>query len=211
VTTRGLDPRRRSRGAAPGGEPASERTAATTSDWAENNRIVCDFFHRGIVRELLPRQRVREWEITEWRPGSRAARASGLSPRSLEAVSSARLVNEVRRPSAPEGGSRHRRFRLKADTSPAPQSDLLVDLRPPPTVVARAELILHPWRTVSVLEAAIVDDFSVRIAGQNTRQRSKRRRVGWRNDEQHLWHCHLAATNFRESVPRPDPSEGYTH
>jgi hypothetical protein len=102
VTTRGLDPRRRSRGAAPGGEPASERTAATTSDWAENNRIVCDFFHRGIVRELLPRQRVREWEITEWRPGSRAARASGLSPRSLEAVSSTRLVNEVRRPERPQ-------------------------------------------------------------------------------------------------------------
>jgi hypothetical protein len=63
---------------------------------------VCDFFHRGIVRELLPRQRVREWEINEWRPGSRAARASGLSPRSLEAVSSARLVNEVSRPERPQ-------------------------------------------------------------------------------------------------------------
>jgi hypothetical protein len=98
VTTRTLDPRRRSRGAAPGADPASEPTAAATSDWAQNNRIVCDFFHRGIVRELLPRQRVREWEIAEWRPGARAARASGLSPRSLEAVTSAGLVNEVRRP-----------------------------------------------------------------------------------------------------------------
>jgi len=98
VTTRGVDPRRRSRAAASEGAPGSEPTASGTSDWAQNNRIVCDFFHRGIVRELLPRQRVREWEITEWRPGSRAARASGLSPRSLEAVSSARLVNEVHRP-----------------------------------------------------------------------------------------------------------------
>src|SRR5262245_60406533 len=138
----------------------------------------------------------------------RSAARSGPSP-SLSRDSRRASVGEWNA-SAPEGGSRRRRLRLKADTSPTLRSDLLVDLRPPPTVVARAQLILHPRRTIRLLEAAIVDDFSVRIAGQDTRQRSKRCRVGWRNDEQHLWHCHLAATNFRESVPRPDPSEGYT-
>jgi hypothetical protein len=45
------------------------------SDWAENNRIVCDFFHRRIVRTLLPRQLVREWEISDWRQLPRSARA----------------------------------------------------------------------------------------------------------------------------------------
>jgi hypothetical protein len=34
-----------------------------TDGWAENNRIVCDFVHRKIVRPLAPRQRIREWEL----------------------------------------------------------------------------------------------------------------------------------------------------
>ena len=53
------------------------------SDWAENNRIVCDFFHRRIVRTLLPRQLVREWEISDWRQLPRSARsgATGALPR----------------------------------------------------------------------------------------------------------------------------------
>jgi hypothetical protein len=53
------------------------------SDWAENNRIVCDFFHRRIVRTLLPRQLIREWEISDWRQLPRSARSgvAGALPR----------------------------------------------------------------------------------------------------------------------------------
>jgi hypothetical protein len=49
------------------------------SEWAENNRIVCDFFHRRIVRTLLPRQLIREWEISDWRQLPRSPRGGHVT------------------------------------------------------------------------------------------------------------------------------------